>query len=114
FCRDLTVDENFIYTSGGGFRALDWTNLNNLTEVGYYFDGGSANSLIVQNKIVFLADGLDGLEILNFTYVAPLPVTTPETIITIVLANSQFVEILIALTFAFCIPVILKSKKKKN
>ncbi|MBN1329308.1 MAG: hypothetical protein JXA54_07525 [Candidatus Heimdallarchaeota archaeon] len=52
----------------GGVSIIDVSNIANPTEIAYYYDGGIAQSILIEENRLFIADGLDGLEVLETTF----------------------------------------------
>lgn len=50
-----------------GVKFFDFSDPINPTLINTYYDGGEANGIKVVNDYLFVVDGLDGLEILDFT-----------------------------------------------
>ncbi|MFW9921858.1 MAG: LVIVD repeat-containing protein [Candidatus Thorarchaeota archaeon] len=64
FCGDNTI----CLGTNEGISILDISDKNNPNKIAYYYDGGMAYDLAIENNRIFVADGYDGLEVLETTF----------------------------------------------
>ncbi|HUT82568.1 MAG TPA: hypothetical protein VMZ29_15330 [Candidatus Bathyarchaeia archaeon] len=66
---DITIQDHFAYLAHGysGLKIIDFSNPENLVEIGGFNDGGLAWKIFLKENIVFVVDRLQGIEILNVT-----------------------------------------------
>ncbi len=67
FCTDIVVKEKTIYITDAawGLRIFDFSKLNEILEVGYYNTGGRSKGLANSGDMICVADGEDGLYVLE-------------------------------------------------
>ncbi|MHA2365786.1 MAG: LVIVD repeat-containing protein [Candidatus Hodarchaeales archaeon] len=76
----MDVVDDLVYVAGGngGLRVVNFSNPAHPVEVSHYFDGGYAYDVQVVGNLAYVADRLDGLEIIQL-YERPIDTTTTVT-----------------------------------
>jgi len=65
--ENIIVDNNLAFVTAGthGLQIFNVTNKFEIERIGTFVDGGEALDLSLANGLIFLADGIDGLEIIG-------------------------------------------------
>ncbi|MHA1474366.1 MAG: LVIVD repeat-containing protein [Promethearchaeota archaeon] len=66
-CYQVYIKDNILYSSSEGVRLFNITNPTNPIQVSQFYDGGWAGGIFIRENFLFLADGGDGMEIIDIS-----------------------------------------------